>query len=139
MQPEGDVIRLFLRLDGHFQVGLPGLSAFLGPSNTEQLQNDLEKNGIKTTRAPLFKFADSKGLQALFWGHDAPAGIRNLTRYFYTMEKKRARLLVLLASTRMRTFKLKLVLSLFLTSRTFLFFLLKWTILSLFPSNASGE
>ena len=82
MQRDGDNIRIFLKSSGHFRVGLPDFSTILGPSNTEQVQMDLKKYGIEATRAPLYKFADSEGLKALFWSHDAPAGIEKLDTLF---------------------------------------------------------
>ncbi len=94
MQPEGDFIGIFLRLDGHFQLGLPGLSTIFGSSNTEQLQTTLEKYGIKNSRGPLDKFTNSKGLDALFWSHNAPAGIEKLdTLFLYNGEETRKALI----------------------------------------------
>jgi hypothetical protein len=66
MYRDGDNIRLFLKSSGHFQVGLPGFSTILGSANTEQVQMDLKTYGINATRAPLYKFADSESLNALF-------------------------------------------------------------------------
>jgi hypothetical protein len=84
MQRYGDnYIRLSFKSSGHFQLGLPGFSTILGPSNAEQVHNILEeKFGIKSDRAPLEKFATSEGLKALFWNHDAPAGIEKLDTLF---------------------------------------------------------
>ena len=90
MEREGDNIRFFLKSTGHFQVGLPGFSTILGQSNTEQVQTDLKKYGIKAVRAPLSKFADSKVLSALFWNHDAPPDIEKLdTLFLYGGEEPR--------------------------------------------------
>lgn len=90
MEREGDNIRLFLRSSGHFQVGLPGFSTILGQSNAEQVQTDLKKYGIEAVSAPLSNFADSKGLNALFWNHDAPPDIEKLdTLFLYDGEETR--------------------------------------------------
>lgn len=84
MQRYGEnYIRLSLKSSGHFQLGLPGFSTILGQSNAEQVRIALiEKFGIKADSAPLDKFANSEGLKALFWNHDAPADIEKLDTLF---------------------------------------------------------
>ena len=83
MKRDGNNIQLSLKSSGSFRLGLPGFATILGMPNTEQIRADLKAQGIGTTLAPLYKFADSASLRALFWNNNAPLDIENRDTLFF--------------------------------------------------------